>query len=159
MLRTIVAPAGVYNRYDKGLIVVSKHCETFEHTADIGLAARADTLGELFEALAEGLARLICPHGPAVAQRRSLSVQAEDVEALAVDFLAAVLNAIQTDKFIVAAVCVRKITATDVRAELLGDPYDAERHRLETEVKAVTYHQLKITREAGRWLGRVILDV
>ena len=30
---------------------MGKHCETFDHTADVGLSARADTLGELFEAL------------------------------------------------------------------------------------------------------------
>ena len=40
---------------------MAKHCETFDHTADLGLQARADTLGELFEALAEGLADEICP--------------------------------------------------------------------------------------------------
>ena len=34
---------------------MSKTCTTFDHTADVGLAARADTLAELFEALAEGL--------------------------------------------------------------------------------------------------------
>ena len=139
---------------------MSKHCETFEHTADLGLEARADTLGELFEALAEALAGVICPAGKtATPLRREIAVQAEDIEALAVDFLAEVLNAVQTERFVVQAVCVRDIDGKSVRAELVGEAYDPARHRFETEVKAVTYHQLKVAREGEKWIGRVILDV
>ncbi len=39
---------------------MAKHHDTFDHPSDIGLAARADSLGELMEALAEGLAGEIC---------------------------------------------------------------------------------------------------
>jgi len=139
---------------------MAKHCETFDHTADMGLAARADTLAELFEALAEGLADVICAREHvAPAQRRRLAVEAEDVEALAVDFLSAVRAAIQTGRFAVAAVRVKKIDEGAVEAELLGEPYAPDRHELKAEVKAVTYHQLRIAREGGGWLGRVILDV
>ena len=139
---------------------MAKHCETFDHTADVGLAARADTLGELFEALAEGLADLICAREQvAPAQQRVVSVQAEDLEALAVDFLSAVRAVMQTGRFAVAAVSVNKIDEGAVEAVLLGEPYDPNQHELATEVKAVTYHQLKITREGGAWVGRVILDV
>lgn len=139
---------------------MAKHCETFDHTADVGLAARADTLGELFEALAEGLADLICPRDRvAPAQKRAVAVQAEDIEALAVDFLSAVRAAIQTGRFVIAAVRVKNIGEGAVEAELVGEPYDPGQHELNVEVKAVTYHELRIAREGAAWLGRVILDV
>ena len=139
---------------------MAKHCETFEHTADIGLAGRADTLGELFEALAEGLADLICPREQvARPQARSLHVEAEDAEALCVDFLVEVMAALQVDRFVVAEVRVTEISARSVRAELLGEAYDASRHEWAGEVKAVTYHQLRVAREGGAWVGRVIVDV
>lgn len=139
---------------------MSKHCETFDHTADVGLAAEADTLPELFEALAEGLAEIICPRGKVVpAQARAVRVRAEDIEALAVDFLGAVRKTIQDDRFAVAEAVVTKIEGGTLSAELKGEPYDPARHEISVEIKAVTYHQLKIAREGERWVGRVILDL
>lgn len=139
---------------------MAKHYQTFEHTADIGLTARADTLGELFEALAECLAGLIVPPRQVAATgARRIEVRAEDVEALAVDFLAAVMNTIQTDHFMVAAVRVSEISETAVVAKLRGESYAPARHELGMEVKAVTYHQLSIARDGGTWAGRVILDI
>lgn len=139
---------------------MSKHCETFDHTADVGLAARADTLGELLEALAEGLADVICPRGQVADQAGwELDVAAEDVEALAVDFLCEVMAAIQTDRFAVARCQVRSAEEHRVRAELRGEAYDPARHEIATEVKAVTYHQLRIAPEGDGWAGRVILDL
>jgi len=139
---------------------MARHCETFEHTADIGLAGRGDTLGELFEALAEGLADLICPREQ-VAQRqtRSLHVRAEDVEALCVDFLVAVMSVLQVDRFVVSGVRVTEASPGSVAAELRGEAYDPARHEWAGEVKAVTYHQLRVAREGGAWVGRVIVDV
>lgn len=139
---------------------MARHCETFDHTADIGLAAEADSLAELMAALAEGLADVICDRAQlAVAERRRITVEAEDTEALAVDFLSAVLSAIEVDRFLVAAVDVPRADANSLTAELGGEPYDPARHELKTEVKAVTYHQLEVAREGDRWTGRVILDL
>ena len=139
---------------------MSKRCVTFEHTADIGLEARADSLGELFEALAEGLTDVICVRERVrPTETRGTVVRAEDVEALAVDFLSEVRSLLEMQRFLPAAVRVREIDDNAVVAEYVGEPYDLSRHELRTEVKAVTYHQLKISHEDDGWIGRVILDV
>ncbi len=141
-------------------MAMSRHCTTFDHTADVGLAARADTLGELFQALAEGLADVICLREQVrAAAERIISVSAEDVGALAVDFLWKVMDTIQADHQMVAAVEVREIDDTHVKAALMCEEYDPARHEVLTEIKAVTYHELKIAREDGQWTGRVILDL
>jgi SHS2 domain-containing protein len=133
---------------------------TFEHTADMGLEARADTLRELFEALGEGLAEVICPREQVAAgQTRRLELAAEDLEALAVDFLSAVLNVIQAQRFMVCGVSVAQASQGSVKAELSGEPFDPAGHEILREVKAITYHQLKIAPEGDHWTGRVILDV
>ncbi len=139
---------------------MTRSCTTFDHTADVGLEARGDTLSELFEALAEGLARFICPSSTITAQEvRRVSVQAEDTELLAVDFLWEVMSLIQHRRFVLHAVRVVQVDGTSVTADLSGEPYDAERHELANEVKAVTYHGLRVAEENGRWVGRVILDL
>lgn len=139
---------------------MAKTFGTFEHTADVGLSAEADTLGELFEALAMALARFICPAETVRPDHvRQVAAQAEDVEALAVDFLSELLRLIQVDRRMVSEVNVKDASAHSVRAEVHGERYDPSRHEIHTEVKAVTYHQLKVAEEDGRWMGRVILDL
>ena len=139
---------------------MAHECHTFEHPADVGLEATADTLAELYAAMAEALADFICPRsGVQARQRRTISVQAEDAEALAVDFLSAVAGVIQTDRFAVASVDVTGATQNAVEAQIAGEALDPGRHDIHTEVKAVTYHLLKVAHEHGRWTGRVILDL
>ena len=139
---------------------MAREWHTFDHTADVGLAATADTLGELFEALGEALAAQICPlEQVRAAEVRPVRVEAEDVEALAVDFLGRILLAEQVDRFVVRSVKVDEATERSVSARLAGEPWDPGRHEFATEVKAVTYHQLKVAREGGVWVGRVILDL
>jgi len=139
---------------------MAKTCETLDHVADVGLLARADSAAELFEALAEGLVDLICSRRHVRAsRRRRIEVQAEDREALAVDFLSQVLWVLQTERFAVAAVRVSSICDHSVTAELTGEPLDLQRHEIDTEVKAVTYHQLLVSQDRDGWTGRVILDI
>jgi len=139
---------------------MAKRCETFDHTADVGLAASGDSLAELFEALAEGLADLICPTGQVEARQvRAVHVEAEDLEALAVDFLTEVMVTIESRRFVLAKAVVTDVSRTSVDAELAGEALDPARHEFRTEVKAVTYHQLHVAQQDGRWTARVILDI
>jgi len=136
------------------------HCETFDHTADVGLTARADSPEELLEALAECMCDLICPRqNIAPGSIRTIAVEAPDFEALTVDFLEAVLGAIQTDRFAVAVVKVVGISQTEAAAELTGADLDPQRHEILTEIKAVTYHELEVVERDGQWTARVILDL
>lgn len=132
----------------------------FEHTADIGLSAKADDLPGLYEAMAEGLAELMCPRAQVEpGDSRELSIQAEDAEALLVDFLSEVRAIIQVDRFLVGTVHVRDVSETALMVELFGEPMDPDRHSLGHDVKAVTYHQLLVGKQDGKWVARVILDV
>jgi SHS2 domain-containing protein len=40
-----------------------------------------------------------------------------------------------------------------------GEPIDPERHALDHEVKAITYHGLKLEQHGGHWLAEVIVDI
>jgi SHS2 domain-containing protein len=134
--------------------------ETFEHTADLGLRARADTLAELFAALGEALAEQICPIACVRPQEKvKVSAQADDLEALAVEFLSELLRLFQIRKFVFSGVSVESIRHGQVEAAVRGEPVDLARHQLGEEIKAVTYHRIKIAREGPQWVGQVILDL
>ena len=46
-----------------------------------------------------------------------------------------------------------------ILATAKGQPIDQSRHTLYTEIKAVTYHQLKVQKIEHGWIARVIFDV
>ncbi len=139
---------------------MSRHVETFDHTADVGLDARADTFGELLQALAEGMVDVAIDRETVEpVSKRAVAVESEDREALVVDFLSEVLSAVEVDRFLPREFRILQADETGVRAELLGEPLDRERHEVRTEIKAVTYHQLRVSRDGDRWTGRVILDL
>ena len=79
------------------------------------------------------------------------------------DFLSQLLYMFDVDHFMQAEASVtvqdRGENGISLTAELAGETYDPSRHEIRTEVKAVTYHQLKIALEGGKWVGRVILDL
>ena len=139
---------------------MSRRCETFEHTADIGLRAWADTLAELYQALAECLAEQVCPRESVQPrEERRLAVSAEDREALAVDFLSRLVAVMQGELLLVRDVEVCMAGAAGLEATLRGERYDPARHELGEEIKAVTYHLLQVRQEGDGWTGRVVLDV
>jgi SHS2 domain-containing protein len=134
--------------------------ETFEHTADIGLAARGRTLEELFENAAMGLVDLMVdPAGLREDTRLEVSVSAQDRDALLVAWLNELLYVLDARGVLPRRCRVTRISDTDLTAELWGERVDRERHTLRRLVKAATYHGLRVANTNGRWEARVILDL
>jgi protein archease len=131
----------------------------FEHTGDLGIEVRAPSRAELFSRAAIALGRLmVAVDGIAAVERRTVEAGAESDDDLMHDVLADALNLFLADGFI-----WRDATAEErpggVAVTLIGEPFDRGRHDLLTEVKAVTYHELKVERAAGGWRARIIFDV
>ncbi len=136
--------------------------EVFEHTADIGLRIRAATLPDLFREAAEGLFELIVPDLNKVQPKRELhftvSKRHDEYDYLLFDWLNELLYTFDTKRLLLAKFEVQ-ISAEGLEATARGEPLDASRHQLEHEVKAITYHDLKLVRDGDDWLAEVILDV
>jgi SHS2 domain-containing protein len=131
-----------------------------EHTADIGIEVEADTAHELFRRAGLALFSLMVGlEEVEMREEREEIVQAEGWEDLLHDWLSRLLHNFLQGGFIAAKITVDELDATHIRARLAGEKLDYERHNFETEIKAVTYHQLSVTCENGRWLARVIFDV
>ena len=131
-----------------------------EHTADIGIEVEAGTANELFRRAGLALFSLMVGlEGVETREERQELVQAEGWEDLLHDWLSRLLHGFLQNGFIAAEITVDELDATHIRARLRGEKLDYERHNFETEIKAVTYHQLSVTCAGGRWRARVIFDV
>lgn len=136
--------------------------EVFAHTADIGLRVRAATLDELFAEAAIGLASLIVANLDDVDGREEekfvLTCGEGEYDYLLFDWLNEILFAFEARHLVPAKFDV-KVASTGLEATAWGEPLNAARHRLEHEVKAITYHGLKVAPEQGEWLAEVIVDI
>lgn len=135
--------------------------EVFEHTADLGLRVRAETLDALFAEAARGFFSLILSNLDAVqcVQLKSYELASEGLDYLLLDWLNELLYTLDTERLVLAEFHVRVAGGRSLWADCRGEPLDAERHGVSREIKAITYHGLQVAREGEGWVAEVILDV
>jgi len=134
--------------------------ELFEHTADVGLRVRARDLNGLFEEAARALLSVIVANPESVrpVQEVSFRLSAGRRDDLLFDWLAEVLYTFAARHLLLAESAVSIVEDT-LTATARGERVDRRRHQLEMEVKAITYHGLKVERDGDGWLAEVIVDI
>jgi len=137
-----------------------KGYEFFEHTADVGIAARGVTLAELFEQAARGLVELLAENS-VLEPRQAWPVvlSAENVELLLLAWLQELLFWFSTEGFLPVRYALDELTETSLRGQVSGDVFDPTRHVQGREVKAITRHLLNVEQRDGMWHGQVIVDI
>ncbi len=131
-----------------------------EHTADMGIEASGATLEELFAEAASGLLEIIAGTPQVVArEERRVTVTAGDTGELLVHWLNEILYLFESQGFLPLDFEIEEIRMNRLRARVRGETFDPQRHPLEREVKAVTYHQLRVEKTDGLWWARVYVDL
>lgn len=133
----------------------------FEHTADLGLRIEASTLDELFAEAAKGLCSLIVENVDDVAPlvTHAFTLEGSDREYLLFDWLNELLFVFETEHLLLSR-CAVKVSSAGLTAVGHGEKLDPDRHRLDHEVKAITYHGLQLAESpAGGWWAEVIVDI
>jgi SHS2 domain-containing protein len=134
--------------------------ETFEHTADLGLRIRAADLNTLFAEAAQALFAALVENLDAVEPVRRLDVAlaGDDREYLLFDWLKELLYHFDAEHLLLSRFEV-KVGADGLRGSAWGESLDHSRHELAHEVKAITYHGLRVEQNADGWLAEVIVDI
>ena len=134
--------------------------ELFEHTADLGLRVRAADLDTLFAEAAACLFSAVLEDIGTVRAEQSVSVEiaGTDREFLLFDWLRDLLLKFDEEHFVFGRFEVR-VRDDGLTGTAWGERLDPARHLLAHEVKAITYHELKVVREADGWLAEVIVDI
>jgi SHS2 domain-containing protein len=151
--------------------------ELFDHTADLGLRVRAGTLEELLAEAARGLLAMHVANPEAVrpVQTKIFELTAEEPSYVFFDWLSELLYAFESEKLLVCECDIRitnlegeapgfgtpqRAFPTTLHAACRGEPMDPDRHIMDHEVKAITYHGLSVSQCAdGVWQAEVIVDI
>ncbi len=134
--------------------------ELFEHTADLGLRIRAADLDTLFAEAAQCLFSAVVEDLATIKplQNIDIELQGDDREFLLVDWLRELLYHLDADHLLFVKFKVH-VRADGLTATAWGEPHDRARHNLEHEVKAITYHGLRVEKKGDEWLAEVIVDI
>jgi len=136
---------------------------TFEHTADVGLHVEAPALAELLAEAGRALVALLVarPDAAEPRERQTVELSAERLDDLLHDYLAELLYRFDAEGFVPAT---QEIDAevgppARLRATLAGERFDAARHGGGADVKAITYHGLRVEPTDAGYTAEVIVDV
>lgn len=134
--------------------------EIFEHTADVGIRVRAATLEELFVDAAKWLFSIIVANPEAVRplQEITFTIAGDQHDELLIDWLDELLYTFDTKRLLFREFNVQ-YRREGLAASVRGESIDRSRHELHMEVKAITYHGLKVQRDGDGWLAEVIVDI
>ena len=134
--------------------------EFFEHTADIGIKVRGQDLNQLFQNAALAMFDIIArKHSVTKTSLEIIEIkqEAEDLEELFVNWLNELLSLSATKELIFSDFKIQKLTVRNLQATVSGSP--AKGYELTTEIKAATYHGLKLEQSKSGWQAEVIFDV
>ena len=151
------------DRAEAGPVSARVGFELLEHTADVGIRAHGASVEETFEQATRGLAGIIGAWrpdpGPGIeAEAAPVTVDADDLAGLLVDWLGEVLYLHEVRDAALAAVRVERVGGG--RAEGTVTLVPAGPGGFEgTPVKAVTYHRLKVGPGPDGWVAEVYLDI
>ena len=103
----------------------------------------------------------ICYERTAVlwAEERILKVRGTDPEEQLVRWLQETYMQLESGLWLTAAATNVVVEGEMVKGTLHGEAIDPARHTLHSEIKAITYHGMKIVREHGLWRTTVVVDV
>ncbi|HEY55111.1 MAG TPA: archease [Dehalococcoidia bacterium] len=138
---------------------MDKDFEILDHTADVGIIAYGADLRQAFANAARGLFSLIAELDDVEeVTRQDIELTASDEESLLVAWLNELVYRFDTEGIIFKRFDITRLNNTHLKARGYGEKADSSRHRLKTEVKAATYHMLKVEKNDG-FRVQVLFDI
>lgn len=134
--------------------------ELLEHTADTGIRVRGQDLKELFANAALGMISIMAdPQAVNQTSRLPIDIQGEDLPGLLVAWLNEIIYLIEAKEMLFSRFEIDSLTDDSLTGAVVGEAIDPTRHDLRTQIKACTYHDLKLGKEDSHWVAQVIFDV
>jgi SHS2 domain-containing protein len=126
-----------------------KKYDLIDHTADVGLKAYGKTLSEAFENAAKGMFEIITNKSEIESVGQfDIKLEAPNLEQLLVDWLSELLFIHSSQNLVFGFF---KLDVDEKKpglsATVFGEKLDISKHKIGTEIKAVTYHMLEVKKK------------
>ena len=129
-----------------------------EHVADIKFQAFGKNKEEAFLNSALALMEVVTEKVRIQdVSKRKIRVGGDDDESLLYAFLEEFLYLLDAEDFVVGKIESLEIKDGTLSAMVLGDT--ASKYKFSNDVKAITYNEMFVREENGKWVVQVVLDV
>ncbi|MEE8432672.1 MAG: archease [Candidatus Desulfatibia sp.] len=131
-----------------------------DHTADFGIHVFGTDPVELFANAAFATFDMLTEIDSLEnLDTADLKVTGDDWPDLMVNWLRELLYFWNGKELLVKQVHILALSENELSAKVELDPFDPDRHEIKIEIKAVTYHQIQVSRGSEGWEAKVIFDV
>ena len=131
-----------------------------DHTADFGIEVTGADQKELFGNAALAMFDLITNCNDLTGQNKSeFQVNGADYCDLMVNWLRELLYLWNGRKMLLKSVDMLSSSKNEASASITYDMFDPDTHEVKNEIKAVTYHQIKVDKTSRGWIAHIIFDV
>jgi len=135
--------------------------ELIDHTADIGIKLKARDLSSLFVNSAAAMFDVIAPkkktRKPFQGKNFIIHLEEDSLDELFMAWLRELLSLADCEDVIFTEFIITQLTETELKANVTGS--QRSHFHVIREIKAVTYHDLKVGQTGGMFKAEVIFDV
>ena len=137
-----------------------KTYELIDHTADVGIKAYGKKLSEAFENAAHGMFDIITDNSKIEnIGQYNIELEADDLEQLLVDWLSELLFLNSAKNLVFGFFKVELDEKNNkLSGRVFGEKFNISKHKAGAEIKAVTYHMLKV-RKKRPYNVQVLFDI
>jgi len=137
----------------------AKKFKFLEHTADIKFQAYGKTVEKAFENSA--MAMFNSMYDGKIKSKKKIKIKAKgkDFESLLYNFLEELLVLFDSEGFFLSEINNLKINKEEFSLEAEVEGSKAEDYEIHIDVKAITYNEMFVKQEKGKWICQVVLDV
>jgi len=140
-----------------------KNCRVLSHTADIRVSVDAKTIEKLFTNAALCLFELLTDAKAKPKTIRQVQLEAQTLDDLLVFWLNELISIFYSFKFLPLQYKIKIEDSGDIKiltAEIKGTDFNPYNNKhMKHEIKAATYHDLKIEKNKKGFVAEVIFDV
>ncbi len=134
--------------------------EILDHTADACIRVYGKSFDELLENAACAMMELITDREKInPSQEIEIEVRGETKEELLVHWLQEILFLHEVKKMVFKDFRLNLISETHAKGKVIGEKIDIDKHELSFDIKAVTYHNLKIEPINDKLKVDIVFDV
>jgi len=90
-------------------------------------------------------------------KEKIIKIDGKDFESLLYNFLEEIIYLLDAENFLISNIKEIKIKNLKLKAVIVGD--EASNYKFTNNVKAVTYNEMFVKKEKGKWIAQVVVDV
>ncbi|OGW15792.1 MAG: hypothetical protein A3G93_05915 [Nitrospinae bacterium RIFCSPLOWO2_12_FULL_45_22] len=142
------------------VVNIKDYYQLVDHTGDLGIIVWGNDLAQLFCHAGLAFFDIITDLSRVqTREEKEILVEGQDLEQLMVNWLGELLYLFDTRGLLFHELRMLELSNNGLKALGHGEPFDQERHIINTIIKAATYHQMKVAEGEKGWQARIIFDL